>query len=159
MPYPSACLRPLLFALLCTPLLLQAADPIAVDDPYARAVPPGQPNSAVFMALTNPSGEERALVAAESPAAAVVELHTHRMDGGMMRMRRVERIALPPGERVVLEPGGRHLMLIGLQRPLAPGETVALTLTLDDGSRVPLEAPVRPITGTVDGHRPRPADD
>jgi copper(I)-binding protein len=124
---------------------------IAVDDPYARAVPPGQPNSAVFMALTNTGDGPRALVAAESEAAATVELHTHSMQDGMMRMRRIERIELPAGERVVLEPGGLHVMLIGLAEQLEPGMAVALTLMLDDGSRVPVTAPVRRIDGAMGG--------
>lgn len=121
------------------------AGAIEVTDAYVRAVPPGAPNSAAFLALSNGSGEPRALVSAESPASEAVELHTHTMDGGMMRMRRVDRIEVPAGGRVALEPGGLHLMLIGLKRPLAPGDQVALTLIFDDGSRSELAAPVRPV--------------
>lgn len=134
-----------------TAAFAQDAPSVAVDDPYARAVPPGQPNSAVFMALTNTGAADRSLVAAESEAAATVELHTHSMEDGMMRMRRIERIELPTGERVVLEPGGLHVMLIGLAEQLQPGMDVALTLILDDGSRMPVTAPVRRIDGAMGG--------
>jgi hypothetical protein len=137
-------------ALLLLPALGLAAD-VLVEDPYARAVPPGQPNSAVFMALTNTGEAARALVAAESEAAATVELHTHSMQDGMMRMRRIERIELPDGQRVVLEPGGLHVMLIGLAEQLQPGMDVALTLIFDDGSRMPVTAPVRRIDGAMGG--------
>ncbi|MCF7983873.1 MAG: copper chaperone PCu(A)C [Thiohalocapsa sp.] len=122
-----------------------AGDALNVGDPYARAVPPGQPNSAVFMQIENGGSEDRALVSAQSPAADVVELHTHRMQDGMMQMRRVERIALPAGETVTLEPGGLHVMLIGLKQQLSPGDEVDLTLGLDDGSSVVLTAPVRKV--------------
>ncbi len=122
----------------------RAAD-IRVEGAYARAVPPGQPNSAVFMALTNGGDADRALVAAESDAAATAELHTHIMAEDMMQMRRVKRIELPAGERVVLQPGGLHVMLIGLGEQLAPGMEVALRLVLDDGSRIAVSAPVRRI--------------
>lgn len=125
-------------------LTLNAAG-LDVGDPHVRAVPPGQPNSAAFMSLRNTSDEDRALVGAESPAAEVVELHTHVEDEGMMRMRRIERIALPAGERVTLQPGGLHVMLIGLKSELAPGRTVELTLIQDDGERLMVQAPVRPI--------------
>lgn len=127
--------------LFATPLLAE----VIVGDPYVRAVPPGQPNSAAFMMLSNDGAADRALTGASSTAAEVVELHTHTMVDGMMRMRRIERIQLPAGKARVLEPGGLHLMLIGLTRDLAPGDKVALTLRFDDGSEVQLEAPVRPI--------------
>ena len=72
-----------------------AGGAVTVTDPYVRAVPPGQPNSAVFMGLVNGTGTPRALVGGHSEVAEVVELHTHTMEDGMMKMRRIERIALP----------------------------------------------------------------
>jgi copper(I)-binding protein len=118
---------------------------IEVGDPYVRAVPPGQPNSAAFMLLRNDSGEARALVAAASPAAQTLELHTHTHEGGMMRMRQVERIELPAHTTVGLEPGGLHVMLIGLTGQLEPGGSVDLTLRFDDGSQAQVQAQVRPV--------------
>jgi len=140
----------LLFAALLPFGTVLAAE-IGVEDPYARAVPPGQPNSAVFMVLTNNGDADRALVAAESDAAATVELHTHTMADGMMQMRKIERIDLPVSERVVLQPGGLHVMLIGLTEQLMPGMDVALTLVFDDGSRTAVSAPVRRIDGAMGG--------
>lgn len=128
------------------PLAAQAADSsVGVADPYARAVPPGQPNSAAFMTLTNASAQPRALVSAASPAAKTVELHTHVKEDGMMRMRKVERIEIPAGETVTLAPGGLHVMLIGLNEALSPGQKVELTLSFDDGSEAKVQAPVRKI--------------
>lgn len=129
-----------------------AAAPVTVSDPSARAVPPGQPNSAVFMTLTNPSDQARALVAATSPAARTVELHTHTNDGGVMRMRRIERIDIPAGGSVQLKPGGLHVMLIGLTGDLTPGGKVALELTFDDGSAIQVQAPVRTIGAAPAAH-------
>ncbi|MES9991978.1 MAG: copper chaperone PCu(A)C [Candidatus Thiodiazotropha sp.] len=121
------------------------ADGIMVDDPYVRAVPPGQPNSASFMVLHNKGDEGSALTAASSPAAEVVELHTHTMEDGMMRMRKVEKIDLPAGEAVSLQPGGLHVMLIGLKQQLAPDQNVPITLMFEDGSSVQVDAPVRKL--------------
>ena len=105
---------------------LWAAD-IEIQTPYARAVPPGQPNSAAFMQLINRGQEAVALIGARSEASRVVELHTHTQEQGVMRMRQIKRIELPAGERVDLQPGGLHLMLIGLQAPPVRG-----TATGDD---------------------------
>jgi hypothetical protein len=131
-------------ATLATPT---AAAPVpttfAVTDAYALAVPLGQPNSAVFLTLTNDSTQSRALVAGTSPIAEVVEIHKHIHEGGMMRMRPVSRIEVPAQSAVRLQPGGFHIMLIGLKGDLVPGDQVELTLIFDDGTRFRVDAPVR----------------
>lgn len=129
-----------------------AADVIDVSGFYARAAPPDQPNSAAFMTLTNNSENNHALVAVKSPAAKVVELHTHTMDGGMMRMRPVEKIQIPAGGAVELQPGGLHVMLIGLDHQLMPGEDVQITLIYEDGSKATLQAPVRKVQAMTHHH-------
>lgn len=123
-----------------------AADMVGVTGAYVRAVPPGQPNGAAFMALTNQSDSDHVLVAAESSVAEAVELHNHTMEDGMMRMRRVERIDLGARETVSFQPGGLHVMLIGLARQLEPGQQVDLTLIFEDGSRTRFEMPVQKIS-------------
>jgi copper(I)-binding protein len=123
----------------------QAVDDVVIEGAYVRAVPPGQPNSAAFMTVSNKGGAGHALVAGSTPAAAVVELHTHTMEGGMMRMREVEKIELPAGETVSLQPGGLHVMLIGLKQKLVPEQTIPLTLRYEDGSEVSLQVPVHKL--------------
>lgn len=122
-----------------------AGDSVAAADPYARAVPPGQSNSVVFMALSNPADADHALVAVESTVAEAAELHRHLHEDGMMKMRRVERIDLPAGDAVALSPGGLHIMLIGLKRQLEPGQSIDLTLFFEDGTRRQLDVPVRKV--------------
>jgi hypothetical protein len=121
------------------------AEQVEVQGAYVRAVPPGQPNSASFMALHNGDSRAHALVGAESPAAKVVELHTHNMVDGMMQMRPVEKIDLPAGATTSLQPGGFHVMLIGLQQPLVPDQVVPVTLVFEDGSKMQVSAPVRKL--------------
>jgi periplasmic copper chaperone A len=132
-------------ALLSSASLTLDAAALEVGDPYVRAVPPGQPNSAAFMSLRNAGAEDRALIGAESPAADVVELHTHIEEDGVMRMRRIERIVVTSGATTTLAPGGLHIMLIGLKSDLTPGQMVELTLIQDDGARLAIQAPVRAI--------------
>lgn len=142
-------LRSLLIALLClAPGLTAAAPPaqgVSVEGAKVREVPPGQVNSAAFMTVRNAGPGDRALVGAESDIAEAVELHSHIHDGGMMRMRRIDRIDIPAGTQTRLEPGGLHIMLIGLNRRLRGGDEVELTLVFADGSRFPVRAPVQPI--------------
>ncbi len=121
------------------------ADQITVNDPYVRAVPPVVKTSAAFMQFQNTDAVERFLVSASTPAAAAVELHMHTMDEGVMRMRQIAHIHLPPGETVSLEPGGLHIMLFDLSAPLAPGDTVPITLNFDDGSSKQVSAEVRSV--------------
>ncbi len=93
--------------------------------------------SAVYMQIENPGSHPIQLIDARTDVA-VVELHETTMDGDLMRMNRIEGITIGTGETVALEPGGLHIMLLDLQRPLVEGEAIALTLVFemleDDGS-------------------------
>ena len=122
-----------------------AADQLSVMKPAIRATAPGQQNSAVFMHLSNEGDKALRIVAAESDLAGVVELHTNIREGEVMKMRRVDDIEVPAKGEVMLQPGGLHVMLIGLKSGLAPGEEHSVTLVLDDGSRKTITAPVQKI--------------
>ncbi len=121
-----------------------AAD-VTVTEPYARAVAPGQPNSAIFMRLSNQGDSALQLVSASTPAAKVVELHTHTNDQGVMKMRRIDAIDLPAATEVELRPGGLHVMLIGLTQPLNKGDEIDLTLTYSDGDQDSVKVPVKEV--------------
>ena len=130
-----------------------AADAVEPVDAYVRAVPPVSQTSAAFMTLKNSGDAAHAVVAARSPAAQIVELHTHIMgDDGMHRMREVEKIEVPAGGQAELQPGGLHVMLINLNGPLEPGNSVELTLVYDDGSEETLTAPVKSVGETMMKH-------
>jgi hypothetical protein len=121
------------------------AGSITIIEPYARAMPPGQPNSAVFMQLKNTGKTDHFVIDADSPVANTVELHTHQLENGIMKMRRIPQISLPEGETVELKPGGLHIMLIGLQQILKPGNTIEVTLLFEDRSAMLVTIPVRRI--------------
>ncbi|BAO45550.1 copper chaperone PCu(A)C [Thiolapillus brandeum] len=119
-----------------------AADDMEVTAPWAREVPPGLTTSAGFLTLHNKGNKEHKLVAAESPATGMVELHTHINDNGVMRMRPVENIPVAPGGTTKLQPGGYHLMLMMLKKPLKSGDKMPITLEFEDGSRKEIQAEV-----------------
>ncbi|MBB1486533.1 copper chaperone PCu(A)C [Oceanospirillum sediminis] len=132
-----------LLLLVLSPLAL--AQDIQVMHPYARAVPPGQMNSAAFMMLKNAASEQVSLVKATSPAANVVELHNHIMDDGVMKMRQVEDIKVPAEGMAELKPGGFHVMLIGLKQNLNEGDQIQLKLHFSNGEMADLELPVKKV--------------
>ena len=108
----------------------------------------GQKTTGAFMQLN--SAVDTALVAVTSPAAKIVEVHGMKMEGGMMKMHAVDKLALPAGKTVDLRQGGYHVMLVDLVAPLKEGDTVPLKLTFEDkgGAKrtVDVMAVVRPLT-------------
>jgi hypothetical protein len=118
--------------ILCVVLLAAAAaaqGQVEARAAWARATVQGQTTAGAYMQLT--SSERASLVGAESPAAASVEIHETRMEGKVMRMRALSRLELLPGKTVELKPGGYHIMLLELKRPLKKGEVVPIRLKLE----------------------------
>jgi len=117
------------------------AGDIAVEQPFARATPAKV--GGVFLTLKNGGGTADKLVKAASPVAESVELHTHIKDGDAMRMRAVETIPVPANGQTALEPGGYHIMLIGLKQALKEGGSFPLTLTFEKAGSVTVTVPVQ----------------
>ena len=76
----------------------------------------------------------------------MVELHTHLHDNGVMRMHQVPESVIPAQQKVALQPGGLHIMLIDLKAPLKVGDTVPLTLRFETAGSVQLDVPVKAVT-------------
>ena len=96
---------------------------------WVRGTVPGQTTAGAYMELT--SDRRASLLGAESPAAGGAEIHEMKMEGNVMRMRAVPRLELPPGKTVELKPGGHHMMLVGLKRPLKKGDLVPIRLKIE----------------------------
>jgi len=105
---------------------------LAVESAWARASAGPVANGAAYVTLVN-RGPATALIAVESDVSRRAELHTHIVDGDMMKMRPVATVDLPAGERVAFKPGGLHVMLMGLVEPLREGEKFSLVLRFADG--------------------------
>lgn len=109
-----------------------------------------------FGILRNEGDAPLRVVSATSPAAARVELHDTVKDAdGQLQMQQVEGgFVVPPRSRLVLEPGGRHVMLMGLQQPVEAGTTVDVTLTSEEGEVLTVELPVREFAGAEETYAP-----
>lgn len=125
------------------------AAPVA-RDAWMRVVP-GSTTAAGYVTIANPTDTPDALVAITSDCCEAVELHHMSMDGEVMRMAPVEKVAIGAQETVTLEPGGYHAMLIGMKQAPAEGKGVAATLVYESGAKEPIAFLVKTI-GQSSGH-------
>jgi periplasmic copper chaperone A len=143
-------LKPLLLGLALSLAFGSAATaqqgPIVIEAPWARATPPGAPSAAGYLTIRNAGDRPDRLMAAASPRAGRVELHETAIADGVARMRQLAGgLAVPPGQAVVLEPSGRHLMFRELNEGLTAGEQVPVTLSFEVAGMVEVELRVVPI--------------
>lgn len=101
--------------------------------------------AAAYLHLRNPGSAALRVVEVTAEGVQRVELHETSMEDGLMRMRPVDGVEIPPGEVVTLRPGGLHLMLMGVTRELSAGDELPLVLHLEGGGRVPVTARVVPL--------------
>lgn len=131
----------------CLALCLDAQAAVTATDAWVRGTVPAQKSTGAFLTLE--STQDARLVSVASPVAKNVEIHESAMTGGTMRMNEVDFVALPAGKRVELKPGGYHVMLLGIAKPLGAGDSVPLTLTIEDPSgkrsTIEVKAEVRPL--------------
>jgi copper(I)-binding protein len=130
---------------------------VKVEHPWVRGAVPGQLTTGAFFDLTSP--KDAAVVKVESPVAGIAEVHTSEMKGNLMRMRAVPSVPLPAGKTVRFAPGGYHVMLMDLKRPVKNGEVVPITLTVEYPDRkqekVEVKAEVRAL-GATPQHQHQP---
>ena len=108
----------------------EANHEVAVLDAWARANSPGQEVGAAYMTLI--SAQDSTMVKVEADIAGSVEIHSMSMENNVMKMRMLEELPLPAGKAEKLAPGGFHLMLFDLKKPLTAGESVNFTLSFKD---------------------------
>jgi copper(I)-binding protein len=126
-----------------------AAQSVEVKGAWVRGTVPGQKGTGAFMEITSTRASR--LVAVASPAAGVVEIHSMKMEGSVMKMFAVNGVDLPANRTVKLAPGGYHVMMTDLKQTLKAGDRVPLKLTFEmaDKTRETLDltVEVRDVTG------------
>lgn len=117
-----------------------------ISRPWTRATPPKAPTGGGYVTIANTGSEPDRLVAVSTDVAGMAEIHEMSMDGGVMKMRPLgEGVEIPPGETVVLAPGGLHIMMMKLKGPIAEGDMVPVTLTFEKAGDITLEFAAGPI--------------
>ncbi len=131
-------MKKLVFSALLAASTIMAAD-ISLDHVRARDTKPGTNNSAIFMNIKNASNADVKLVGVHSSVCKSTEIHTHKMENGMMAMVQVEDAVIPKNGETKLAPGGLHIMLMDLNRPIKDGDKVDLELKFSNGESIKLD--------------------
>jgi copper(I)-binding protein len=129
---------------------------LLIEKVWARASIGPAKAGAVYLTIVNAGSEPDRLIGAKTPAAREAATHVNTMVDGVMKMRHVAAIEVSPGEPTVLQPGGLHIMLIGLASPLAEGATFPLTLTFEKAGTIEVDVWVEKAGAmeTHGGHSP-----
>ncbi|MFZ3360440.1 MAG: copper chaperone PCu(A)C [Xanthobacteraceae bacterium] len=138
---------------LAAPALAQgtATPGITIEQPWARATPAGAQTGAVYMTVENKSSSADRLTGASADVADKLQIHEMKVENGVMQMRQLaDGLAIPAGGSVVLKPGSYHVMMIGLKKPLTPGETFPLKLTFAKAGTISVTVAVQAMGAMQD---------
>ena len=132
----------LLSALVFAPVVsLPQSDGIQIENAWSRAAMQGR-TGLVYLTIVDHGAADR-LTGVSSPVADKAELHESFSEGGVSKMRPMASLALDQGKAVVLGPGGYHIMLTDLKRPLTQGDAFPLTLTFANAGQVTVQVAVQ----------------
>lgn len=131
-------------------LAFSAHAEVSVQDAWIRATVPQQKVTGAFMEIT--STADAHIIAIKSPIADRAEIHEMKMDNGVMTMRAVPNLPLGAGKSVSLAPGGYHIMLFGLHQQVKAGDSVPLTLLIEDGQKQRTAVEVKAIAKSAAAH-------
>lgn len=114
---------------------VQLAENISFDNVWARATLSPNPNSAIYLDITNDSDKQYTLIKASAISVTdIVEIHQSFVnEKGIVRMAPINEIVIPAYTTISLKPNGMHLMLLGIRKNLNPGDKFELTLKFKEG--------------------------
>jgi periplasmic copper chaperone A len=116
---------------------------IQIRHPWSRATPPGASVAVAYMEIRNTGKQADRLLSATTSVAPRVEMHVTEREGEVMKMRQVNAFNIPARERYELRPGGAHLMLVDVVRPLKKGERFAMRLVFERAGELEVELEVQ----------------
>ncbi|EJN00597.1 copper chaperone PCu(A)C [Phyllobacterium sp. YR531] len=118
---------------------VEAGD-LTLSDAFTRATLPGAKVGGGYLKIANSSSEADRLIGGSSPAAERVEVHEMKMDGNVMQMRQLkDGLEIPAGGSAELTPGGLHLMLMNITKPLKEGDMIPVTLEFAKAGKVEVQ--------------------
>jgi copper(I)-binding protein len=127
------------------------AQGIQVTDAWSRPTPPGIDVGVAYFTIRN-TGKNDRLLRVDSPVAKSAELHVSAAKDGVMKMEGLDVVEVGTSSLVSFEPSGRHVMLMGLKKPLREGDVFPLMLTFANAGRVQASVRVRGTDGRDKGH-------
>ncbi|SMX83602.1 copper chaperone PCu(A)C [Brevibacterium linens] len=134
------------------------AEALSLDGAWVKAADDG--TTAVFGELKNNTDQDITLVEAKYADAKMVQLHETEGDGsgGMSMQEKKGGFTIPAGESLDLEPGGDHIMIMGLKKAIKPGEQISLDLVTADGETVEVTAVAKEYSGAQEDYAPGEAE-
>lgn len=117
-----------------------AAPALGVEDVRVLAPLPGSEAAVAYLTIVNAGTADARLMGVHSPQYAAATLHSSEITDGVSRMRPLDALTVPAGERAALTEGGRHVMLTEPRTPLAVGDPVSLELRFADGTLLVVDA-------------------
>jgi periplasmic copper chaperone A len=145
----------LMAGLFTTPAQAQEvkAGDLVITQAWSRATPGGARIAGGYLTIENKGSASDRLISGAGDVAGKVEIHEMAMDGGIMKMRSLDKgLAIEPGKTVKLAPGGYHLMLMDLKSPLKQGDKVPVTLTFEKAGKVALSLDVQGVGAQAPAH-------
>lgn len=138
--------KPLVFFVIwaCLTILLagcSSSNGLEISEIWARPAAAGE-NGAVYFILSNP-GSADVLRSISGDVAMKIEMHVSKMENNMMTMQHQEKVEVPAKQTIEFKPGGLHVMLMGLQKELKPGDTFDLTLQFDQAGAKTVQVTVK----------------
>jgi copper(I)-binding protein len=119
---------------------------IEIQAPWSRVTPGGADVGAGYLVITNKGTQSDRLLSFTTDLAGQPEIHEMTNEGGVMKMRALAKgLEIPAGASIKLEPGGYHLMLLKLKKPLTQGQRYKATLVFEKAGPVDVEFEVRAL--------------
>ena len=125
---------------------------LSIEGAFARATIGSGKTGAAYLTSHNPTDHPDRLIGATVTIAEKVSLHTHLHQDGVMKMRPLKAVEIPAKGMVVFEPGGDHLMLMGLKAPLRLGKSFPFILVFEKAGEITVSIPVLAVGAKSAGH-------
>lgn len=123
-------------------MFAQASQPITVSDAYVRLLPTSVANTAAYMSLMNNTSTPLSIIAVKSSKVNQIEIHGHQMKDGVMAMIKYDSVTIEANSSLVFQPGGKHFMLLDIDKHYHDMKTIDFKLVFSDGSSVQINAAV-----------------
>lgn len=126
----------------------RAEQGIDVGDAWMRPAAQGE-NGAIYFVIQNQGSNADTLTGVSSDVAEAIEIHESKMSGDVMQMQQLDSVPLKPSSEVNFEPGGLHVMIVGLKEDLKVGDEVEITLHFTNFEDIHVKVPVSdmPVSG------------
>lgn len=115
---------------------------IEIREAWARPAAQGE-NGVIYFVIHNDAREADELTGISSDVAEAIEVHESMLDEDVMQMHQLESVPLPADAEIAFEPGGLHVMLVGIKNDLEIGDQVEITLHFKNSADITLLVPVQ----------------